>query len=271
MEQAANTLELKGTDWYLLLPALTFEPDTLTVARFQVRNPYSSAHLLAQRFASAASKGLLESVAQNEYRLTDAGRRAVHHIIDAAYAAMATLARMPSSDLERLTMLLRRIVTACENAPEPPGKWCLVHSRRTDPGKNASVIARIDQYLSDLNAYRDDAHLAAWQPHGVSGHAWEVFTFIWRGDAPSLDELYEKLQRRGHSRDVYAQALGDLTRHGWISEEAGKYRVTQEGQVLRQEAEDKTDRYFYAPWACLSERESEELRDLLTQLRDGLR
>jgi DNA-binding MarR family transcriptional regulator len=86
-----------------------------------------------------------------------------------------------------------------------------------------------------------------------------------------LDELCQKLERRGHSRDVYAQALDDLIRRGWISEEADKYRVTQKGQVLRQEAEDKTDRYFYAPWACLSKHESEELRDLLTQLRDGLR
>jgi hypothetical protein len=44
--------------------------------------------------------------------------------------------------------------------------------------------------------------------------------------------------------------------------------VTDRGAALRQQAEETTDRLFYAPWSCLSEAEIEDLRGLLTRLRD---
>jgi hypothetical protein len=55
---------------------------------------------------------------------------------------------------------------------------------------------------------------------------------------------------------------------GWIAQHGEAYRVTDRGAALRQGAEEMTDRLFYTPWACLSEAETEELRGLLTQLRD---
>jgi hypothetical protein len=39
----------------------------------------------------------------------------------------------------RLAALLRRLVGAALAAPEPPGKWSLRLSRRTDPGAEAAV------------------------------------------------------------------------------------------------------------------------------------
>jgi hypothetical protein len=48
------------------------------------------------------------------------------------------------------------------------------------------------------------------------------------------------------------------------------YRVTEKGQALRQEAEDATDQYFFAPWACLSGDEKVQLHDLLTRLKNEL-
>ncbi|MCX6038543.1 MAG: hypothetical protein NTW99_11775 [Chloroflexi bacterium] len=271
MDQTAA--ELKLPEWGgWLLPALVFEPEPISATRFRVRTPYTSARLYNERLAKAAKQGFLTPVAEakNEYHLTEVGRQAAERVIGAAYGKMTALDPMPSTDLERLASLLHRLVKACLTTPEPPGKWCIIHSQRTDPGEDPSVVVRIDQYLSDLAAFRDDAHLAAWQSHSIEGHIWEAFTYLWRGEATTLDGLYHKLERRGYSRDEYKQALKNLIKRGWVKEEAGEYRVTPLGQEVRQAVEEATDRYFYGAWSCLSQGETEEFQTLLILLRDGL-
>ncbi len=272
-EMARAAAELNLPEWYgWLLPALVLDPEPVSAARLRVRSPYTSARWYNERLANAARQGLLALVAGtgNEYRLTELGRQAAERVIGAAYAKMATLQPLPPTELEHLADLLLRLVKSCLTAPEPPGKWCIHLSRRTDPGSDAPVVVRIDQYLTDLASYRDDAHLAAWQPYEIDGHAWEAFTLLWRGEASSLDDLCQRLGRRGYSRDEYRQALEDLIQRGWVAEEAGEYRLTPPGKEIRQTAEETTDRYFYAPWSCLSQEETEDLRTLLIRLRDAL-
>jgi hypothetical protein len=162
------------------------------------------------------------------------------------------------------------LVDACLVAPEPPEKWHLQLSRRTDPGEAAPIVARIDQYLTDLNAYRNDASLSVWQPLGVSGATWEAFTCLWRGDARTLDELCDRLSFRGHPRADYAGALADLVARGWVAATDDSYRLTDAGRVVREDAERAIDQCFLIPWACLETREAEELAVLLGGLRDGL-
>jgi len=271
MDQTAA--ELKLSEWYgWLLPALLIEPESISATRFRVRNPYTSARLYTERLAKAAKQGFLTPIAEtkNEYHLTELGRQAAERVFGAAYAKMTLLHPMPSNDLERLASLLQRLVKACLTTPEPPGKWCIIQSRRIDPGDDASVVVRIDQYLSDLAAFRDDAHLSAWQSYSIEGHIWEAFTYLWRGEATTLDGLFHKLERRGHSQDEYKRALENLIMRGWINEEAGEYRVTHLGQEVRQAVEEATDHYFYGPWSCLSQEETEEFQTLLMLLRDGL-
>ena len=165
--------------------------------------------------------------------------------------------------------MVRPQVEASHAAPEPPGKWSFRLSRRIDPGQATPVLVWIDQYLSDLNAYRDDAHLAAWRPYNISGATWEAFTRLWRG-ARTLDDVCEQLAFRGHARTAYAAALIELVVRGWLEADSDGYRVTAAGLAVRQEAEAATDRYFYAPWRCLSDSETDELRALLAGVRDGL-
>jgi hypothetical protein len=55
-----------------------------------------------------------------------------------------------------------------------------------------------------------------------------------------------------------------------VAERAGGYQATEQGQVIRQAAEDATDQLFYAPWSCLDEDEFQKLGDLLTRLGDRL-
>ena len=144
----------------------------------------------------------------------------------------------------------------------------LLASRRSEPGPQAALGARIDQYLTDLLRFRDDAHQAAWQPLGVGGLAWELLTLIWRGEANTREALQQQLERRGHATADYDQALSDLAGRGWLAEQDEQFRVTDAGRAVREQAEEQTDRLFYGPWNRLSAAEIDQLRELLTRLRD---
>ncbi len=271
MNQAA--VEAGVSEWRgWLLAALMFDPEPISAARLRVRNPYTSARRFEERLEKAAEQGFLAPLgrASGEFLLTAQGRRAADCTLDAAYTALATLQPLPPADLESLADILHRLVMASLDAPQPPGKWLLHLSRHLDPGDDAPAVTRIDQYGGDLAAYRDASHLAAWQSHNIEGNAWEVFTYIWRGEAATLDALCQALDRRGYTSDEYRQALEDLNHRGWISETASAYQATVPGEDLRQATEEVTDHYFYAPWSCLSIGETEDLRSLTSRFRDAL-
>jgi hypothetical protein len=72
------------------------------------------------------------------------------------------------------------------------------------------------------------------------------------------------------SREAIAQDALDLVERGWVQEEAGVYQVTQAGHRTRQEAEELTNRLFFAPWSCLNQAEIEDLSNWVVGLRNGL-
>ncbi len=272
IDRAAAELGIPLGEWYgWLMAARVFEPDPVSARRLQVRSAYTAPARLEANLAKGVHLGFLEPVGAGDYHLTGAGRAGVRHLVETAYAAMAPLRPLPEADLQRLADLLDRLVEAILAAPESPGKWCLRIARHFDPGVKAPVMVRLDQYLSDLGAYRDDAHLASWRPYGVSGQEWEAFTLVWQGAAQTLDELCAMMARRGYAREDYALALQDLIGRGWVTENQGRYSVTGRGDVLRQEAEAATNRYFYAAWDWLTDAEVEELRDLLTRFCAALK
>lgn len=260
----------EGTYFGWMLVAPGFEPGPISAVRLAGRAPYTAINLNEVRLADGAQQGLLRAAGDGEYYLTEAGRAAARRIFEAAYHAMAPLQPLPGAELSRLDALLRRLVEACEAAPEPPGKYCLQLSRRIVPSNTAPALAWIDQHLSDLNAYRDDAHMESWKRHGISGAAWEAFTYLWRGQAQTLAELCDKLAFRGHTHEDYAEAAADLLARGWVATEGDGYRLTAGGRTVREDAERTTDAYFFAPWACLDAREVAELHASLTDLRVGL-
>jgi hypothetical protein len=274
IDHAAEGIGIPLGEWYgWLMAARIFEPYPVSAARLQMRAAYIAPARFDDSLAKGVQLGLLEPAGgtkRGEYHLTERGHRAIRRLIDTAYAAMSTLHPLPDADLERLDALLYRLVRASLAAPEPPGKWCLRIARHYDPGESAAAMVRLDQYLSDLDAYRDDAHLAAWQPCGVSGQAWEAFTTLWRHGPLTLDQLATRLWRRGHAQETYALALDELAVRGWIARDGDAYQLTDEGRSQREAVEATTDHYFYAPWSCLSASETAELSDLLVRVREGL-
>jgi hypothetical protein len=266
MYEKAVELELETPGYFWLLALLTFEPDPVSPAMLRVRSPYTAPKWYAERMANAAARGFLRAVGQEGYLLTDKGRLATQMVVQAAYDWMADLAPMAQEKLERLASLLGRLVEACAAAPDPPGTWCIAHSLKVDPGTGAHVIVQIDQYLSDLAAYRDDAHLASWHFLDVDGPAWEALTVLWRQNGPlSLDELFDQFKRRGWEKADYLERLEGLADRRWVAQTGDTFEIILPGVMVRQDAEKLTDTYFYRPWVCVGAEELNELEGLLLE------
>lgn len=269
LQQAIEQSELTTTSWNMLLQVQGAEPGALTLDMLARKRPYLERARLAAQLTTATEHGLLAERPAEAYQLTERGRTALTNTFDAVHAALQPYQPLPEAALERAAELLRRLVEATVAAPEPADKQDLLSSRRTDPGPQSSAAARIDQYLTDLLAFRDDAHRAAWQPITSDGPAWEIFTCIWRGEANTLAALQQQLARREHSPGSFERALHDLAARGWISGDGTTYQPSQAGRALREQAEELTDRYFYTAWNVLGETEIDELHELLSRLRDS--
>jgi DNA-binding PadR family transcriptional regulator len=261
--------------FYLLLTAQTFEPDPISAEIICRRYPYAAPQIWDQRMVALVDRQLLARDGDHTYRLTEAGRAILSRIAEMFYNQLGQIEQslrtsIPAARINTLFGYLGRIVKAALSAPIDTSSLRHIHSAA--PSVDAPTLAHIDQALDDLNAFRDDAHLAAWRPHNISGHAWELFTFLWRGEVKNANEMAEKAAQRGHSLEAYQAGLNDLLQRGWI-EPAGEntYRVTETGKQVRQAAEDATDRYFFTPWLVLNEAETNELHDLLTRLEISLK
>jgi hypothetical protein len=249
--------------WFLV-QALEFDPEPLSVTNLRVRDIYASERIvqaLLELMASEKWFDRVETAGQSSavYAWNEAGRSALETLRSGSRQVMASLQPLPAAEIERLEALLRRLIEASLASPEPPGVWCLAHSRRRAPDPHAALLVKIAQYFADFNAFRDDAHMAAWQPHDIEGYTWEAFSMVWEGTATSAEALFDQLAHRGYSWSDYAAALQALARRGWLVElgsDASKtYELTGKGQAIREEAERLTNDYFYASWSCLTDRE----------------
>jgi hypothetical protein len=259
---------------YALLQARALEPESISPERVCQRYPYATRESWDQPMRALTERQLFTAPGDGSYQLAPGGRAIVTRLLKEFYAGLAGIegsigAEYPAADRDRLAALLEKLVTACFTAPITTanlkdGHGLALHSE-------ATALTRIDQALDDLNAFRDDAHLGAWQPLHVTGEAWELFTFLWRGEVKNADEMAEKVVFRGHAREAYQSALEDLIGRGWVRA-AGENtcEVTETGRQIREEAEVATDRNFYTPWSTLSETETSDVRDLLARLKTAL-
>lgn len=256
--------------YYVLAVTHDYDPQPASVATFAVRDPYSNPVTYAESFEALVENGLLAPAEGEGYTLTDAGRAAMDTLQALIVAELGRLEPLPAGDLERIKLLLGRLVEGALAAPEPSDKPLLRVNRNSDPGEAGPLLLNLLQYQADLNAFRDEVHLAAWRPYGVSGPAWEALTFVWRDEAHSAGELAEKLPNRRYGADAYAAALDELAARGWIEQTGEQVRLTEAGTAARQQVEDDTDRMYFAAWSALSADEITELGGLLQRLRDAL-
>lgn len=270
VQQFIQETGIESREWGLLLTALTFEPEGITPAHLLVRSPYTAADEYLRRLKSLAEKGYLQEGGDGGFVLTSGGRSEAQRLIAEIRQAMTSIHPLPPRDLQRLVELLDRLVQSCLSTPPLPDTWSIRLSYRLMP-PSSSPLPFIEQAFTCLEAYRDDSHLAAWRKSSLTATSLEALTLIWRGEVDSFDGLIGKLALRGHPNEVYQDAIGHLKANHLISGTMDALQLTPEGKRLRDKIEEETDRYFYAPWTCLNETESGEMKNLLVRLRDGLK
>ena len=208
----------------------------------------------------------------NLFFLTRNGMDAAEKILQARWDTLSKLQPIGPQQSKQLAAFLEQIIRVSYDSIEPHSKWCLHHNRRQPETLPSSALVRVDQYLSDLCAWRDDCHLASWQPfHYLHGHVWEVFTLLWQENTHTLEEICDQLcLQRGFSRLEYMNAIKELEIRGWVLDKDEIFSLTTSGRKIRQSAEDYTDELFFPPFETLSAHEQKELSYLLSSLHHQL-
>lgn len=255
--------------WFLV-QAAEFEPEPLSVERLRVRAIWSSERIVAALLDLMASEGWLDRRG-NDYHLLPEGQRLKTELQARPARVLDALApALNAATVERLEALLGQVVTNALHSPTPPGTWCLRYSNRRAPAASGSALHKLFHHCSDLNAFRDDAHMASWRGHQVAGYVWEAFRYVYRAQAHDADALGSQLAYRGYSREDFAGALDTLAGRGWIATQSGAYHVTEAGRTVQAEAEALTNDYFYGAWRQLDDAALSDLLTLLTQLEADL-
>lgn len=243
--------------WFLI-QAAEFDPDPLTVDDLRIRDIYASERLVAALLELMASEQWLIRDGDT-YALAPAGRATLDRILGNRARWLAAVDLPPAAEAVRkqfATLIARSL--ECD---DPPGTWCLAHSRRRAPSQDAGHAAELMQYVSDFNAFRDDAHMAAWRTLGVAGYEWEAFALVAAGQAQSAHELAAQLAHRGYSSADYAAALDEVAKRGWLARTGDGFALTTLGEATRDKVERTTNDLFFAPWSGLTVVEARELRD----------
>ena len=269
IQEVMSESRLEPRSWGLLLAAQNFEPEEVTPGHLLVRSPYTSAENYLYQLKSITSAGYMAEVNPGKFRLTATGRQAVMRFIDKARFAMTQADPLPPADSSRVAILLEKLVDGCLKHPAPPDTWSIRLSYQIMPEKDPP-LPFIEQAFTCLDAYREDAHLAAWRESNLSATTFEALTVLWYGEASSLNGIVRKLARRGHDPKIYSVALSDLRHNGYIAGARTALRLTPAGQEFRDQVEAETNELFFRAWKVLSEVEKVELTDLITRLRDGL-
>lgn len=252
--------------WFLI-QAAEFDPRPLTVERLRVRDTYASERIVAALLDLMASERWFDHIG-DEYALRLEGRAVLDRVHANRYRWLAALPIPDAAD--RLERRFRDLIDRSLSAADPPGVWCLAHSRNRAPTDDNSVAARLFQYVADFNAFRDDCHMASWRPLGIAGCVWEAFGLVSDGAGPTADALFDTLAFRGYSAADYAVALEDLSRRGWVSMGEEGFTTTTGGRAAREEVERLTNSYFYAAWSELTVIEVLGIEDDINALRDSL-
>jgi ribosomal protein S19E (S16A) len=269
LERLSVERGLSGRSWGILWAVLYFDPEPTTPAHFLVRSPYTAVEHFHLQLRSLAEKGLLNELSQGEFSFTPTGREWTDNLITEVRAAMVEVDPLPKTSGKKLSNVLEKLVQNCLETPPPPDTWSIRLSFKLMPEKDAP-LPFIEQAITCLAAYRDDAHLAAWQQSGLSATALEVLSLIWRDQVLSLEKIVELLSHRGHPHQVYMDAVNELSNSNLIDGLMSELRLTPDGQSLRDKIEHDTDQFFFAPWTCLSDSNRQDLDRILNRLWKGL-
>ena len=270
LEKVVENAGLKDvTGWQNLILGTGIAPDPLTVERVRQRAIYTAPGKVEDTLGSLQTAGYLDDA----FVVTEVAKKGIDALLQGQREGIADVQPVAADKMKTLNGLLKQICTAIDTADE--SKHPIYDDMRRRPTTNDLIqMEQYVRYMGYLNAYRDDCHIASWQQHPVNGHTWEIFSTLWQGDAKSQADLPDPIvNNRGWTSEETAAAFEQLVDLGWIeaAETDGHYQLTEQGKTIRQEAEDATDQYFFAPWDTLTVDEIESIRNITTQIIDSLK
>jgi len=251
-----------------LFLAYNLGPEPISADLFQLRNPYANPDSVQEILKDAAAAGYLEKTGEGEFRPTQKGSSTIEAVHKAFFSHVNQVNQFPIEQLKELCSLMAKLVGSINQTDLGGRKICFDASYGGHIQVEPGTLSHVDQLLDDLNAFRDDAHIAAWTPVGVDGHTWEVLTLVWNGEATTAETLNERLPYRQYTAEDYQGSLEDLVQRGWIEEGVEGYLVTDAGKKIRDEAEAVTNENYYRPWKVLTDSELTRIGDLLKELKE---
>jgi len=249
--------------------AFSLSPKSLNADIYRKRTPYNNPATVEEILAGAVEGGYLKLESTGEFLITEKGSAAIKAVHISFYDHINQINQFPGGKLKDLSALLKKLVDAVNKADHLNEKISFEISHFGHPEVGNGTLAQVDQHLDDLNAFRDDAHIAAWAPVGVSGNTWEALSFVWNGEANTVEKLVERLPFRNYESEDYLRTLEDLVQRGWIEANEDGYTVTEKGKKIREDAETATDTNYFLPWKSLSDDELDQLGNLLEGLKSA--
>lgn len=272
LQEKNKEIGFEGWDLFLTRRAVVLD-EGLTLEFLAEHFPYDAPKAIQSKLDTAVSHGFIAGT--DSYKPTAKGVEGSEVAMSCIEETLRDLSPLAAADTTQLLALLTKLTEAIVTADAPAQKVTTLLAHKMLSGA-ADLLHQISQQISILNAFREDAHLAAWRGLvEVPGRQWEAFSHVWGenvwGDPVNTAEgMAEKLAFRGYELGDYTAVLQDCVTRGWLTIADGIYTITETGSDLRQHAEDATDSLFYAPWAALRGSERLELNDLLTQLSQTL-
>lgn len=248
--------------------AYQVQPEVLTETIYLKRAPYNNPVAIRETLRDAVTAGYLEEDREGQYKPSQKGRDAIELVHEKFYDHINDTNQFPAEKMQQLADLLGNLVESVGKTELPSGKLSFELVLGGHPEVGDGTLAEVDQLLDDLNAFRDDAHIAAWSPTGVSGQVWEALTFIWNEEAKTAEDLAEKLPYRSFAAEEYQKALDQLVELDWIVLGEEGYQLTSRGKELREKGEEDTNAFYFSPWNVLSDDDLELLGELLADLKE---
>jgi predicted transcriptional regulator len=245
------------------------EPESYSTEDYIHRNPYTNPVRSKKVLSDISEAGFMKN-GTGAYRVSEKGHEALFTVNDAFYRCLGELEVASNEDLELAVGFLEKLVDASLDAADPIDKIAIVNMHNTHPDAEYPWMAKIDMLMDDLRAFRDDAHVAAWRPHEVSGRTWETLSFVWQEEARTASDLVESLPFRGYGEEDYTKSLIELSERDWLKKGPDGYATTDKGKTIRLEAEETTNRIFFEPWSVLDDTEGTQFRGALIRMKIDL-
>lgn len=263
VQEAVQSSLFKDTPgWFVIGTAFYIRPESLTVERIRIRNPYAKSETQAEQIKALQDANLLDKNGVITQKAVDAYQA----LIDAQDAVADTLNFMDKAKLQKVVGYINRAYDTALNVTEPAIP-AMKDATRLE--MNNGLVHQIFYKIGRLNAFRDDCHLAAWKQLEMDGHHFETFSLIWDNTADSAAKLLEARPNRGYEESEWQASLDKLVEMGHLVKDSDVYKITDQGQKVRDEIELKTDDYFYQIFHNFSDEETKEFLTLLKEVKDN--